>query len=126
MTCVLGDKELVMEESILISIKKVIGLASNDESFDEDLFMHINSAIDILRQLGVEIDPSFYLDDDMKTWDEMLPNSSKLQMIKTYLYMKVKKWFDPPQNGTTMDALNTSIAELEWRINVTVDPKDST
>ena len=115
-----------MEESILISLKKLIGLASNDDSFDEDLFIHINSAIDVLRQLGVEVADGFYLDDEDKTWDDMLPSSAKLQLVKSYLYLKVKKWFDPPQNGTTMDALNTSIAELEWRINVTVDPKDST
>ena len=107
-----------MEESILVSIKKLIGLAPEDTSFDIDLITHINSAIDVL----LEVADGFYLDDEDKTWDDMLPSSAKLQLVKSYLYLKVKKWFDPPQNGTTMQALDSSIAELEWRINVTVDP----
>lgn len=110
-----------MEDSILISIKKLIGLDSEDESFDIDLIMHINSAIDVLRQLGVTAE-GFYVEDDGATWEDYLPSSDLLRLVRTYIYMKVRKWFDPPQNGTTMEALNSSIAELEWRINVTVDP----
>lgn len=112
-----------MEDSILISIKKLIGLEADDTSFDVDLIMHINSAIDVLRQLGVDKDSGFYVEDDSATWDEYLQSSEYFQLVKTYIYMKVRKWFDPPQNGTTMDALSSSIAELEWRINVTVDPE---
>lgn len=112
-----------MEDSILNSIKKLIGLSSEDTSFDLDILMHINSALDVLRQLGIESDAVFYVEDDTVTWEDYLPSQDYLQMVKTYIYMKVRKWFDPPQNGTTMEALNSSIAELEWRINVTVDPK---
>ena len=111
-----------MEDSILISIKKLIGLDSEDTSFDLDIIMHINSAIDVLRQLGIEKDSDFYVEDDTAAWGDYLPSSDYFQLVKTYIYMKVRKWFDPPQNGTTMEALNASIAELEWRINVTVDP----
>ena len=110
-----------MEESILVSIKKLIGLALEDDSFDIDLITHINSAIDVLRQLGIEAE-GFYIEDDSASWSEYLPSDKYLQQVKTYIYMKVKKWFDPPQNGTAMQALDSSIAELEWRINVTVDP----
>lgn len=110
-----------MEDSILISIKKLIGLDSEDKSFDTDLIMHINSSIDVLRQLGVNAE-NFYVEDNGATWEDYLPSSDLFQLVKTYIYMKVRKWFDPPQNGTTMEALNSSIAELEWRINVTVDP----
>lgn len=113
-----------MEESIIISIKKLIGPASDDDSFDEDIYTHVNAAIDVLRQLGVDIGESVYVDDDSTTWTDLIPDMKMLRMIKSYIYMKVHKWFDPPQNGTTMDALNTSIEELEWRINVTVDPKE--
>ena len=110
-----------MEDSILISIKKLIGLDSEDTSFDTDLIMHINSSIDVLRQLGIPSE-GFYVEDEGATWEDYLPSSNLFQIVKTYIYMKVRKWFDPPQNGTTMEALNSSIAELEWRINVTVDP----
>lgn len=111
-----------MDESILITIKKLLGLPEEDESFDTDLIIDINSSVDILRQLGVNVPDGFYVDDDSTTWNELLPSSVYLNMVKTYLTLKVKKWFDPPQNGTTMEALNSSIAELEWRINVQVDP----
>lgn len=110
-----------MEESIFVSIKKLIGLAPEDDSFDTDLIIHINSAIDVLRQMG--INSELYVEDETLTWGDYLPSDEYLQMVKSYVYMKVKKWFDPPQNGTAMDALNSSIAELEWRINVTVDPE---
>lgn len=110
-----------MEESILVSIKKLIGLAPEDTSFDIDLITHINSAIDVLRQLGIEVE-DFYIEDDSASWGDYLPSDKYLQKVKTYIYLKVRKWFDPPQNGTAMQALDSSIAELEWRINVTVDP----
>lgn len=111
-----------MEASILNTIKKLIGLDSEDTSFDTDLIININSAIDVLKQLGVEIADEFIVEDDTTTWGDLIPSGERLNQIRTYLYMKVRKWFDPPQNGTTMEALNTSIAELEWRINVSVDP----
>lgn len=110
-----------MEESILVSVKKLIGLAPEDDSFDTDLIIHINSAIDVLRQMG--INSELYVEDETLTWGDYLPSDEYLQMVKSYVYMKVRKWFDPPQNGTAMEALNSSIAELEWRINVTVDPE---
>ena len=110
-----------MEESILVSIKKLIGLAPEDNSFDIDLITHINSAFDILSQLGINAE-GFYIEDDSASWADYLPSEQYLQKVKTYVYMKVRKWFDPPQNGTAMQALDSSIAELEWRINVTVDP----
>lgn len=110
-----------MDDSILVSIKKLIGIDSEDKSFDTDLIIHINSAIDVLRQLGINSE-NFYVEDDGATWGDYLPSSDLFRIVKTYIYMKVRKWFDPPQNGTAMEALNSSIAELEWRINVTVDP----
>ena len=111
-----------MEDSILVSIKKLTGLDSEDKSFDTDLIIHINSAFDVLHQLGVGPDEGFYINDESAIWEDYLPESQNLRLVKSYVYMKVRKWFDPPQNGTTMEALNSSIAELEWRLNVTVDP----
>ena len=111
-----------MDESILVTIKKLIGLPAEDESFDTDLIIDINSSVDVLRQLGLDVDEGFYVDDNTTTWGELLTSSSELNLVKTYIAKKVKKWFDPPQNGTAMDALNSTIAELEWRINVEVDP----
>lgn len=109
-----------MDELILTSIKKLVGLAPEDTSFDPDLLIHINSAVDILRQLGVEADTGFYVDKNTR-WDELVEDDTELRLIESYLFMKTRKWFDPPQNGTAMDSLNSSIAELEWRINVAAE-----
>lgn len=111
-----------MEDSILNAIKKLIGLDSEDKSFDTDLIIHINSAFVVLHQLGVGPKDGFMITDESATWEDYLPDMTDLQTVKSYLYMKVRKWFDPPQNGTAMEALNSSIAELEWRLNVAVDP----
>lgn len=120
---VLGGK--AMEESILISIKKMLGIDKDDTSFDQDILVHINSTFSILYQLGVG-DADFAIEDDSTTWGDYLSSYKQLNTIKTYIYCKVRKIFDPPQSGSTMESLNSVINELEWRINVAVDPKEET
>lgn len=115
-----------MDESILNDIKKLIGLAPEDTSFDTDLLIHINSAIAVLTQLGVKPNLSFTLIDEGSTWSEYLSQTyldgDVFRIIKSYIAMKVRLIFDPPQNSTVMEALKSSIAEYEWRLNVFVDP----
>ena len=74
-----------MEESILVSIKKLIGLAPEDDSFDIDLITHINSAIDVLRQLGVDSE-GFYIEDDSASWADYLPSDKYLQQVTAFVY----------------------------------------
>lgn len=114
-----------MEESILISIKKLLGIDASDPSFDQDILMHINSTFSILNQLGVG-DPEFMIEDEGTTWSDYLTSYKQLNTIKTYIYCKVRKIFDPPTSGASMESLNALINELEWRINVAVDPKEET
>ena len=42
-----------MEESILTSIKKLLGITEDYEQFDTDIIIHINSVFMILTQIGV-------------------------------------------------------------------------
>lgn len=125
MILVLGKNRLVkiMEESILITIKKLLGLDGEDASFDTDIITHVNSFMPVLRQLGVDIPLGFYIEDASAIWADMLGSELLLATVKTWLYLRVRKIFDPPQNSTTMEAINTSIHELEWRINVLIDPE---
>lgn len=112
-----------MTDSILLTIKKMLGMApQEEEGFDIDLIIHINSAISILTQMGVGNQNGYSIENSGNTWDEFLADFSNLETIKTYIYLKVKKMFDPPQSGTHMESLNELIKELEWRISVTVDP----
>lgn len=108
-------------DSILTSVKKMLGIAEEYDHFDADLIMHINSVLTILGQLGVGPDEGFFIEDDGAEWTDFVPDMSNLQFIKTYVYQKVKLLFDPPQSASAIEALNRSISELEWRITAQVD-----
>ena len=109
-------------ESILTSIKKLLGIEKEYDHFDPDLIMHINSVFMILNQLGVGPTNGFRIDDDSTTWDEYITDEDNLDAVKTYMYLKVKILFDPPQSSAVMEAMNRMISELEFRLNVAVDP----
>lgn len=109
-------------ESILTSIKKMLGISEEYTHFDEVLITHINSALAVLGQLGVGPSEGFSIEDDGAVWSDFVPDMAKLQFIKTYVCQKVKLLFDPPQSSAAIQALNESIKEFEWRINVQVDP----
>lgn len=110
-------------ESILTSTKKLLGITEEYTHFDADLIMHINSVFTILAQLGVGPKEGFRIEDELATWNDFLQTESVLlDSVKSYMYLKVKLVFDPPLSGTVMEAYNRMISELEWRLNVTVDP----
>ena len=113
-----------MDSSILTSIKKLLGIAEEDTSFDQDIIMHINTVFSILAQLGVGPTNGFSIEDDGSIWSDYLGNSTNLELVKSYIYMKVRSMFDPPTSSILADAMNKNISELEWRINTTVDPKN--
>lgn len=113
-----------MDSSILTSIKKLLGLSEEDTSFDQDIIMHINTVLNILAQLGVGPANGFSIEDDGTIWSDYLGETTNLELIKSYIYMKVRLMFDPPTSSILADAMNKNISELEWRINVTVDPKN--
>lgn len=111
-------------ESILTSVKKMLGIDEEYTHFDADIIMHINSVLMILTQLGVGPSGGFVIEDDTSTWANFIPeaNESRLHAVKTYVYLKVRLIFDPPLSSAVIDAMNRQIAELEWRLNVAVDP----
>lgn len=104
-------------ESILTSIKKKLGITEEYEHFDEQIIMDINSALMILGQIGVGKEP-YFITSDMETWDDFLNNSKDLEAAKTYVYLRVKLVFDPPQNSSVQQAYKQQADELEWRLNV--------
>ena len=114
-----------MSESILTSIKKLLGIAEDYTHFDADIIMHINTAFMILYQLGVGPSTPFSISDKTAVWSDFVGDAADLAGVKTYIYAKVRLVFDPPQSSAHIDALKQTIAELEWRLNVTVDPKET-
>lgn len=112
-------------DSILTSIKKLLGIAEEYDHFDPDIIMHINSVFMILTQLGVGPSEGFIIYDDSAVWDDFLLNGSQpypLTTVKSYMYLKVKLLFDPPSSSAVIESINRQISELEWRLNVAVDP----
>lgn len=110
--------------SILSSVKHALtGMAQDDTFFDSDLIMHINSVFSVLRQLGCGPAEGYQIENETNTWDEFLQDEpEKMQLVKTYLVMRVRQMFDPPTNGTVLQAFERQIAELEWRISTLCDP----
>ena len=111
-------------ESILISIKKMLGIAEEYKHFDPDIVMHINSVFMILTQLGVGPSEGFRINDEYANWNDFVPDDAYLDLVKSYMAMKVKLLFDPPQSSIVMEATNRMISEAEWRLNVAVESSE--
>ena len=113
-----------MDESILNSVKKILGIASDYDAFDTDIIIHINSVFSTLNQLGLGPDEGFMIEDDSAVWGDFLLDDMRLNSVKTYVYLKVRILFDPPTTGFTLTALQEQIKELEWRLNVYREGRD--
>lgn len=114
-------------ESILTSIKKLLGIAEEYTHFDADIIMHINSVFMTLTQLGVGPSDGFYIEDKTLEWIDFIDDPYKLQAVKTYVYLKVKLVFDPASVGSsTLASYERQIQELEWRMNVIAESEEET
>ena len=109
-------------ESILTSVKKLLGIAEECTDFDPDIVMYLNSVFLILNQMGVGPKEGFAITGAEETWDRFLDDPVKVTAVKAYAAVKVRLLgFDPPQSSTTMDALKNTVSEMEWRLNVEHD-----
>lgn len=104
-------------ESILDSIKQMLGIDTEDTNFDRELVIYINGALMVINQLGVG--PSGYtIKDKLNTWDEFLVDRTDLELVKTDVYLRVRLIFDPPQNSFLVNSIKEQIAEYDWRIEL--------
>ncbi len=110
-------------ESILTSIKKLLGIDANYTHFDADLIMHINSVFSILTQMGVGPTDGFFITGDEETWADFIINDpNSFLLLKSYVYLKVRLLFDPPLSSAVIESINRQISEFEWRLFVAADP----
>ena len=105
-------------ESILTSIKKMLGITEEYDHFDADLIMHINSVFMILTQLGVGPSEGFRIEDELATWNDIIPSDKNFEIIKSYMHLKVKLLFDPPLSSVVLGSMERMISEFEFRINI--------
>ena len=108
-------------DSILTSIKRLLGIAEEYDHFDPELVIHINSVFMILTQMGVGPAEGFRITGAEETWDDFIPDGKNLESVKSYVYMKVRLMFDTPTSSSLMDALTRSISEFEWRLNIAAE-----
>ena len=107
-----------MEESILRSVKQVLGLEVTDPAFDVDIVMHINSVFSVLHQLGIGPVDGMFIGDATPTWADFLGDDPLLNAVKTYVCLRVRMLFDPPTTSFHIQAMEKQIEELGWRMNV--------
>jgi hypothetical protein len=107
-----------MEQSILTSTKKILGIAEDYTVFDLDIITHINSAFSTLTQLGVGPSVGFMIEDETAVWTDFIVDDAQYNSVKSYVFLKVRQLFDPPQTSYLISAVEKQIQELEWRLNV--------
>ena len=113
------------EESILIYVKKLLGIQEDYTHFDPDVIYGINAAFGVLTQLGVGPEEGFMISDDSAKWNDFVSDDTRLSLIKPYVYLKTRLLFDPPSSNALIDSFNKTINEYEWRLYVASDGNDS-
>lgn len=114
-----------MMDSILTSVKKMLGIVEEYEHFDADLIMHINTVLSILTQLGVGPSEGFTIEDKSQTWSDFVRLNSGLDAVKSFVYLKVRLLFDPPLSSGVTESINRMVGELEWRLKVAAEEAQS-
>ena len=125
-TLTLEEDLLTFSDNVLSCVKKWIGEDENKHAFDSDIAMVVNGWLMTLREISVKIPDTFRITTGQETWTEMLGNSTKLESVKTWIYIKSRLTFDPPATSFVITALQDQAKELEWRLNVQEDTPTST
>lgn len=110
-----------MEESILTTIKKKLGLSKTYTAFDTDIITNINTSLMRLGMLGVGPSTGFRITGFNETWEDFIGDRIDLEGIKDFIYIKARIVFDPPTSSAALQALKDEAKELEFCLNVQVD-----
>lgn len=103
-------------DSILTSIKKLLGIEQEYTQFDIDIIMHINSVFSILTQIGIGPKEGFAIEDKTSIWSDFDSNNTYTSFVKSYVFMKVRMMFDPPTSSALIKSMEDMISEMEWRM----------
>lgn len=115
-----GPSRQEIRESILLSVKNALGITPDQHPFDEALIMHINTNFGTLHQLGIGPGEPFTIDGDSQLWSDFVCQVN-VEMVRTYMYLQTKLYFDPPTVATLYDAISRQLQELVWRLRVAGD-----
>lgn len=115
------SETITVSESILLSVKKMLGLDKDYDVFDPELIIHINTVFGTLHQLGVGPEDQFRITGDSETWSEFDTEGEQVDEVKSYIYLRVRLLFDPPSSSFVLSSFKEQLQELEWRLNVKAD-----
>lgn len=113
-----------MNDSILTSVKKMLGLSEDYDVFDLDIIVHINSVFTILTQIGVGPANGFMIEDKTVTWTDFIHDMSFYQLVKSYMVLKVRLLFDPPNSSAVLECYKTQANEYEWRLKTMAENQE--
>lgn len=113
-----GGIMIERNESILTSIKKLLGIVEDYTQFDADIIMHINSVLSLLKQIGIGPINGFSISDSSEKWSDFIGDNTEHQMVVSYIYLKVRLLFDPPTSSILLQSINDQIKEYEWRLSI--------
>lgn len=107
-----------LDDSILATIKHMLGVTDEVTAFDEQIAAHINATFMTLRQLQV-IDPDGYftIHGESESWRDLIDDVRLADPVRDFIYLRVRLLFDPPASSVVADAYNSRLAEVEWRLN---------
>lgn len=108
-------------DSILTSIKKMLGITEEYTQFDQDLIIHINTVLSILTQMGIGPSSGFIITNSNQKWNDWFTITNDMNLIKTYVYLRVKMLFDPPTIATVVKSNEESIREIGCRLFMLTD-----
>ena len=108
-------------DSILNSIKKLLGIDELNTHFDIDVMIHINSVFADLKQLGVGPEEGFRITGTFETWSDFTGDKLDIESVKTYMYLRVRLLFDPPTSSALVKTMTEQADKFEWRLNVAAE-----
>lgn len=115
-----------VRNSILGTIKKMLGIPNENDQFDIDIIVFINMALNTLTQLGVGPKEGYSISSKEDLWEDFVGDDPRFEMVKSYLFLRTKLLFDSNQlSGAVIECYKEQMKELEWRLNVQVDPEDT-
>ena len=115
-----------MYDSVLNTVKSMLGIEESYEAFDVELITHINSALFVAYNIGVQLVKNYTIDGPNVTWSEICPDVNLIPLLKSYIGLKVRLLFDPPTTGVLHEAMERQVTEFEWRLYVESDPANDT
>lgn len=112
-----------MDEIILLTVKRMLGISDEDKAFDMELVVFINTALMVIHEVGVGADDFRITPEGEETWHDFIEDNVDLIGVQTFVYLKVRIAFDPPQSSYVLDSMQKQADELLWRLNVTSENK---